>query len=296
MTTFSQLETVQKKIDDLDAKILNTEAALAATQSATDIDFLRKQLERYKEKIVRCEQETILLQGQASGPESDAFKLDQILNLLTQQQNPKAKPISEVGSAEANSVLLQLGFLQEDGNDMDPIAVPASISPSHSFDYLQSPSENDSTPALLDYHQQQLSLFEVQFGRSHFKMYDIDQRKDLKLTPIRASSRSLLMSIQLLRFTGTRLVSWTDLPPQQAYFKQAQWLARPTATQRQHTLDSIPEDDALPLKKMRVYRPDAAALAQVSPDLLEDLSAPEQQSYGTVQYASPLPSPSQEFG
>ncbi|KAL0019690.1 hypothetical protein WJX79_008385 [Trebouxia sp. C0005] len=161
MTTFSQLETVQKKIDDLDAKILNTEAALAATQSATDIDFLRKQLERYKEKIVRCEQETILLQGQASGPESDAFKLDQILNLLTQQQNPKAKPISEVGSAEANSVLLQLGFLQEDGNDMDPIAVPASISPSHSFDYLQSPSENDSTPALLDYHQQQLSLFEV---------------------------------------------------------------------------------------------------------------------------------------
>lgn len=67
MTTFSQLETVQKKIDDLDAKILNTEAALAATQSATDIDFLRKQLERYKEKIVRCEQETILLQGQASG-------------------------------------------------------------------------------------------------------------------------------------------------------------------------------------------------------------------------------------
>ena len=121
----------------------------------------------------------------AAGPESDAFKLDQILNLLTQQQNPKAKPISEVGSAEANSVLLQLGFLQEDGNDMDPIAVPASISPSHSFDYLQSPSENDSTPALLDYHQQQLSLFEVQFGRSHFKMYDIDQRKDLKLTPIR---------------------------------------------------------------------------------------------------------------
>ena len=79
-------------------------------------------------------------------------------------------------------MLLQLGFLQEDGKDMDAIAVPAGLSPGHSFDYSQFPSENDGTPALLDHHQQQLSLFEVQFGRSHFKMYDIHQRKDLTLT------------------------------------------------------------------------------------------------------------------
>ena len=84
----------------------------------------------------------------------------------------------------------------------------------------------------------------------------------------------------LLQLTGTCLVSWTDLTPQQAYFKQAQWLARPNATQRQHTLDSIPEVDALPLNKMREYRPEAAALAQVSPDLLEDLPAIRKGSSG----------------
>ena len=101
----------------------------------------------------------------------------------------------------------------------------------------------------------------------------------------------------LLQLTGTRLVSWTDLTPQQAYFKQAQWLARPNATQRQHTLDSIPEDDALPLKKMRVYRPEAAALAQVSPDLLKDLPAPQKlaRTYYVLDkvddFASPLPMP-----
>ena len=67
MTTLSQLETVQKKIDGLDAKMLKIEAALAATPSGSDIHFLRKQLERlHKEKIVRCEQETILLQNQAT--------------------------------------------------------------------------------------------------------------------------------------------------------------------------------------------------------------------------------------
>ena len=79
----------------------------------------------------------------------------------------------------------------------------------------------------------------------------------------------------LLQLTGTRLVSWTDLTPQQAYFKQAQWLAKPNATQRQNTRDSITEDDALPLKKMRIYRPEAMALAQLSPELLEDLSPAE---------------------
>ena len=42
---------------------------------------------------------------------------------------------------------------------------------------------------------------------------------------------SLMVShTHLLQLTGTRLVSWTDLTPQQAYFKQAQWLAKPNAT------------------------------------------------------------------
>ncbi|KAL0023226.1 hypothetical protein WJX79_006279 [Trebouxia sp. C0005] len=117
----------------------------------------------------------------SAGPESAPSKLDQILNLLTQQQNPKAKAVSEVGSAEADSVLLQFGLLQEDGNDIDPIAVPARLSMGHSFDYSQFPSESDGNPALLDYHQQQLHT-----------------RTQIQETT-RARSHNMLMSIQLLR-------------------------------------------------------------------------------------------------
>ena len=116
-----------------------------------------------------------------AGLDNDDSKLDQIVSLLKAKTNPKARPISEVGSAEADSVLLELGFLQDDGNEVDPIVVPAGLSMCHSFDYSQFPSEDDSTPALLQHHQQQLSGFEVQFGRSQFQMYDIHHRKDLKL-------------------------------------------------------------------------------------------------------------------
>ncbi|KAL0042054.1 hypothetical protein WJX77_001817 [Trebouxia sp. C0004] len=117
-----------------------------------------------------------------AGLDTGDSKLDQILSLLKAKTNPKARPISEVGSAEADSVLLELGFLQDDGNEVDPIVVPAGLSMCHSFDYSQFPSEDDGTPALLQHHQQQLSGFEVQFGRSQFQMYDIHHRKDLKLT------------------------------------------------------------------------------------------------------------------
>ncbi|KAL0044013.1 hypothetical protein WJX82_002191 [Trebouxia sp. C0006] len=55
-------------------------------------------------------------------------KLDQILSLLKAKTNPKARPISEVGSAEADSVLLELGFLQDDGvsyiGGLDGVAAP----------------------------------------------------------------------------------------------------------------------------------------------------------------------------
>lgn len=63
--------------------------------------------------------------------------------------------------------------------------------------------------------------------------------------------------------------------PLQAYCKQAEWLARPEAAQRQHTLESIPEDDAAPLKQMHLSRPEAATPAQLSPELLDDLSPAE---------------------
>ncbi len=82
--------------------------------------------------------------------------------------------------------------------------------------------------------------------------------------------------------------------PQQAYYKQAELLAKPAAAQRQNTLDSIPENDAAPLKKMRLCRPDAATLAQLSPELLDDLSPAERvgRAYhvfnSVADFASPL--------
>jgi len=68
MTSPSQLETVQKEIDDVKAEILETKEALAAAQRDADVLFLRKQLEQLrKEKEQLREEENILLQGQASG-------------------------------------------------------------------------------------------------------------------------------------------------------------------------------------------------------------------------------------
>lgn len=60
MSTPNELETVRRKIDDLGAKMLKTEEALAAAQSTTEIDFLRKQL------LLLQEKENILLRGIAS--------------------------------------------------------------------------------------------------------------------------------------------------------------------------------------------------------------------------------------
>ena len=59
MRTPSQLETVRKRIDDVEAEILNTREALADAHDAADIDFPRKQLEQlYKKGIVLQEKET----------------------------------------------------------------------------------------------------------------------------------------------------------------------------------------------------------------------------------------------
>ena len=68
------------------------------------------------------------------------------------------------------------------------------------------------------------------------------------------------------QLTGTSLICWTNLMLQQAYYKQAEWLARPDAAQHKHILDSIQEVDGAPLKKMHSCRPEAAALAQLSPN------------------------------
>ena len=86
-----------------------------------------------------------------------------------------------------------------------------------------------------------------------------------KANPKASTISSVGSAEAVLGLTGTSLICWTNLRPQQAYYKHAEWLARPDAAQRKHTLESIPEDDAAPLKKMRSCRPAAAALAQLSP-------------------------------
>lgn len=67
MTSLSQLETVQKEIDDVKAEILETKEALATAQHDSDIKFLRQQLHQLRKKEEQLREERILLQGQASG-------------------------------------------------------------------------------------------------------------------------------------------------------------------------------------------------------------------------------------
>ena len=68
MTTPSQLGTVRTEIGDLKAKILQSEEALAATQSTTETDFHHKQLEQLDRQLSSLrEQETNLLRRQVSG-------------------------------------------------------------------------------------------------------------------------------------------------------------------------------------------------------------------------------------
>ena len=116
-----------------------------------------------------------------AGLGTDDSKFDQILSLLKVKAYPKASPISNVGSAEANFILLELGFLQEDGNKAYPIVVPTEAPECSSFDYSQFLSEDNGTPRLLKHHQKQLTQFGVQFGRSYFEIHDVHTRRDLKL-------------------------------------------------------------------------------------------------------------------
>ena len=116
-----------------------------------------------------------------AGLGTDDSKFEQILSLLKAKANPKASPISNVGSAEADSILLELGFLQEDGNKAYPIVVPAEAPDCSSFDYSQFSSADNGTPGLLKHHQKQLTQFGVRFGRSYFEIHDVHTRRDLNL-------------------------------------------------------------------------------------------------------------------
>lgn len=101
--------------------------------------------------------------------------------MLKANANPKASAISNVGSAEADAILLELGFLQEDGNKAYPIVVPAEAPNCSSFDYSQFSSQDIGTPWLLKHHEKQLTQFRVRFGRSFFEIHDVHCRQDLRL-------------------------------------------------------------------------------------------------------------------
>ena len=82
----------------------------------------------------------------------------QVLTLLEPQQALKPQSISNVGSAEADSILLELQFSQVDGNLASPIVVTAGEPSCSPFDYSQHPSENAGTPALRKHHEHHLGL------------------------------------------------------------------------------------------------------------------------------------------
>ncbi|KAL0038611.1 hypothetical protein WJX77_012696 [Trebouxia sp. C0004] len=222
-----------------------------------------------------------------SGLDTGDSKLDQIISLLKAKTNPKARPISEVGSAEADSVLLELGFLQDDGNEVDPIVVPAGLSTCHSFDYSQFSSEDDGTLALLQHHQQQLSGLEVQFGRSQFQMYDIHHRKDLKLTlPSDVSYFGGLDGVAApWGLAKAGVVSEMRIAyehKQSSAQKQAYREANP-----QYHEGGVPKSGGAHTTfagkrkgQSIVALPEAMALAQLSPELLEDLSPAEREARG----------------
>ena len=106
----------------------------------------------------------------------------ELLALLKSQPTSKPRSISNVGSAEADDILFELHFSQDDGNLQCPITLPAEGPSCSSFDYSLYPTEDAGTPQLLKHHEQHLRSFGVHFGRSGFQMYDVHSRKsDLKL-------------------------------------------------------------------------------------------------------------------
>ena len=106
----------------------------------------------------------------------------ELLALIKSQPASKPQSISNVGSAEADNILFELNFKQDDGNLQCPIILPAEGPSCSPFEYAQYPTEDAGTPALLKHHEQHLRLFGVHFGRSGFQMYDVHSRRsDLKL-------------------------------------------------------------------------------------------------------------------
>ena len=93
----------------------------------------------------------------------------QVLTSLKPQRASKPQSISNVGSAEADSILLDLQFSQDDGNLASPIVVPAGEPSCSPFDYSQHPSEDAGTPVLLKHHEHHLGCLECNLAEAGFR-------------------------------------------------------------------------------------------------------------------------------
>jgi hypothetical protein len=120
--------------------------------------------------------------------------LQGLLRELQKTKERKAKSFSKVGSTEAEDLLAELGFAEEDGKLEDPILPPPDVPEAEAFDYSLYPNEDAGTPDLLKHHQQQLQKYGVSFGRGAFQMYDIHENKKLY---------SLIAPDDESEFTGT---------------------------------------------------------------------------------------------
>ena len=70
----------------------------------------------------------------------------------------------------------------------------------------------------------------------------------------------------MIRVSGSQLILWGDLTPQQAYYKQAEILKAATTSYpglALRTLEGVPEEEQAPMKKCRSLRPSGGLLEQL---------------------------------
>ena len=70
----------------------------------------------------------------------------------------------------------------------------------------------------------------------------------------------------MIRVSGSQLILWGDLTPQQAYYKQAEILKAASTSYpglALRTLEGVPEEEQAPMKKCRSLRPRGGLLEQL---------------------------------
>ncbi len=89
-----------------------------------------------------------------------------------EQQKAEAlqpKHFSEASPGDADALLLEMNLGEINGDLMEPIIVPPGQPVADEFDYSRYPIEDAGTPAFIGHHKQQLTKFDVKFGRGGFE-------------------------------------------------------------------------------------------------------------------------------